>query len=41
MMTTGETVAVAESVTSGMLQLAFSQMPNASMFYKGGMTAFT
>nr|WP_314497906.1 nicotinamide-nucleotide amidohydrolase family protein [uncultured Chryseobacterium sp.] len=41
MITTGETIAVAESVTSGMLQLAFSQMPNASMFYKGGMTAFT
>ncbi|KUJ51042.1 CinA family protein [Chryseobacterium sp. JAH] len=41
MITTGETVAIAESVTSGMLQLAFSQMPNASMFYKGGMTAYS
>lgn len=36
-----ETIAVAESVTSGCLQLAFSQMPNASLFYKGGMTAYT
>ena len=40
-MTAGETIAVAESVTSGCLQLAFSQMPNASLFYKGGMTAYT
>ncbi|MDQ0781179.1 CinA family protein [Chryseobacterium sp. W4I1] len=36
-----ETISVAESVTSGCLQLSFSQMPNASMFYKGGMTAYT
>lgn len=36
-----ETIAVAESVTSGLLQLAFSQMPNASMFYKGGITAYS
>lgn len=36
-----ETISVAESVTSGCLQLAFSQMPNASLFYKGGMTAYT
>ncbi|MBW7676335.1 CinA family protein [Chryseobacterium chendengshani] len=36
-----ETIAIAESVTSGMLQLAFSQMPNASMSYKGGMTSYT
>lgn len=41
LMTTGETIAMAESVTSGSLQLAFSQMPNASLFYKGGMTAYT
>jgi PncC family amidohydrolase len=36
-----QTVSVAESVTSGLLQLAFSQMPNASLFYKGGMTTYT
>jgi len=36
-----ETISVAESVTSGCLQLAFSQMPNASLFFKGGMTAYT
>lgn len=41
LMTTDETISIAESVTSGCLQLAFSQMPNASMFYKGGMTAYT
>ncbi|CAD7799653.1 Putative competence-damage inducible protein [Chryseobacterium aquaeductus] len=41
MITNDETIAIAESVTSGMLQLAFSQMPNASMFYKGGLTAFS
>ncbi|MCQ9634261.1 nicotinamide-nucleotide amidohydrolase family protein [Chryseobacterium sp. WG14] len=41
LMTTDETISVAESVTSGSLQLAFSQMPNASLFYKGGLTAYT
>ncbi|AZA85212.1 damage-inducible protein CinA [Chryseobacterium lactis] len=41
LMTTGETISMAESVTSGCLQLAFSQMPNASLFYKGGMTTYT
>ncbi|MBE4948859.1 CinA family protein [Chryseobacterium culicis] len=41
LMTIDETISVAESVTSGCLQLAFSQMPNASMFYKGGMTAYS
>lgn len=41
LMTADETIAVAESVTSGCLQLAFSQMPNASLVYKGGMTAYT
>jgi len=40
-MTIDETISVAESVTSGCLQLAFSQMPNASMFYKGGITAYS
>jgi len=38
---TGETVSVAESVTSGFLQFSFSQMKNASQFYKGGITAYT
>ncbi|KQT35581.1 damage-inducible protein CinA [Chryseobacterium sp. Leaf405] len=41
LMTTGESISVVESVTSGCLQLAFSQMPNASLFYKGGMTVYT
>jgi nicotinamide-nucleotide amidase len=41
LVTTGETISVVESVTSGSLQLAFSQMPNASLFYKGGITAYT
>lgn len=41
LITTGETISIVESVTSGCLQLAFSQMPNASFFYKGGMTAYT
>ncbi|KAB1231608.1 CinA family protein [Chryseobacterium viscerum] len=41
LVTIGETVSIAESVTSGLLQLAFSQMPNSSLFYKGGITTFT
>ena len=41
LMKTGETISIVESATSGCLQLAFSQMPNASLFYKGGMTAYT
>ena len=41
LITNNETISVAESVTSGMLQLAFSQMPNATMFYKGGVTTYT
>jgi len=41
LLTSGETISIVESVTSGCLQLAFSQMPNASLFYKGGMTAYT
>lgn len=36
-----ESVSIAESVTSGCLQLAFSQMPDALLFYKGGMTTYT
>ncbi|MBK1896537.1 CinA family protein [Chryseobacterium paridis] len=41
LLTTGETISVAESVTSGLLQLAFSQMPNSSLFYNGGITTYT
>ncbi len=41
LMTADETVAIAEGVTSGCLQLAFSQMPNSSLFYKGGLTTYT
>ncbi|CEJ69391.1 Putative competence-damage inducible protein [Chryseobacterium oranimense G311] len=41
LMTADETISIAESVTSGCLQLAFSQMPNASLFYNGGLTAYT
>lgn len=36
-----ESIAVAESVTSGFLQLAFSQMEKAELLYKGGITAYT
>ena len=35
-----QTVAVAESVTTGMLQLAFGQVQDASAFYHGGITAY-
>ena len=35
-----ETIAVAESVTSGLLQFAFSTMKDASCFYQGGITTF-
>ncbi|AZA93746.1 competence damage-inducible protein A [Chryseobacterium nakagawai] len=41
LITADETISIAESVTSGCLQLAFSQMPNASLLYKGGITAYT
>ena len=35
-----ETIAVAESVTSGLLQLALSAAENAADFYQGGLTAY-
>jgi nicotinamide-nucleotide amidase len=35
-----ETIAVAESVTSGLLQYAFSNIPDASKFFQGGITAY-
>jgi nicotinamide-nucleotide amidase len=41
LITVNETVSISESVTSGLIQLAFSQMPNAGLFYKGGITTFT
>lgn len=36
----GETLACAESVTSGNLQVAFSQAIEASNFFQGGMTVY-
>lgn len=36
-----ESIAVAESVTSGLLQLLLSRIPDASDCYKGGMTVYT
>ncbi|MBW7674151.1 CinA family protein [Chryseobacterium chendengshani] len=36
-----ETISIAESVTGGLLQLAFSEMPNSKLFYKGGITVHT
>jgi len=36
-----EKIAIAETVTSGFLQLAFSQMPGAEEFFRGGITAFS
>lgn len=35
-----ETIAVAESVTCGLLQFSFSNIPDASRFFQGGMTAY-
>src|SRR6478736_19122 len=35
-----QTIAVGESVTSGLLQFAFSSIPDASKFYQGGITAY-
>ncbi len=36
-----QTVSIAESVTAGFLQFSFSQMSDASQFFKGGITAYT
>ncbi|MEO5684878.1 MAG: CinA family protein [Chitinophagaceae bacterium] len=36
----GQTIAVAESVTSGLIQFALSSMENAEKFYHGGVTAY-
>lgn len=35
-----ETISVAESVTSGLLQFAFSSAQESSQFFQGGITAF-
>jgi len=35
-----ESVAIAESVTGGLLQAAFSIAENASQFFQGGVTAY-
>ena len=35
-----QTIAVSESVTAGLLQFAFSNVPNASNFFQGGLTAY-
>lgn len=35
-----ETIAVAESVTSGLLQSAFASAENASLFFQGGITTY-
>jgi len=35
-----ETVAVAESVTAGLLQYGFSNIPDAAHFFHGGITAY-
>lgn len=35
-----QSIAVAESVTSGLLQAAFSNAKEASFFFQGGMTAY-
>ncbi|MCY0976930.1 CinA family protein [Chryseobacterium wangxinyae] len=40
-MCNSETISIAESVTGGLLQLAFSEMPNSKLFYKGGITVHT
>ncbi|UAY53075.1 CinA family protein [Ferruginibacter albus] len=37
---TNESIAVAESVTSGHLQAALSSAENASVFFQGGLTAY-
>jgi nicotinamide mononucleotide (NMN) deamidase PncC len=35
-----ETLAVAESVTAGLVQYAFSNVPDATQFFQGGLTAY-
>ncbi|MBA4852772.1 CinA family protein [Emticicia sp. BO119] len=40
LMASQETIAVAESVTSGFIQAAFSTAEDASLFFQGGITAY-
>ncbi|KPH14814.1 CinA family protein [Chryseobacterium sp. ERMR1:04] len=40
-MSCDQTISIAESVTSGAIQLAFSEMTNSKLFYKGGITLHT
>ncbi len=40
MLGNNQTVAVAESVTAGLLQWAFSSIPDAAQFFQGGITAY-
>lgn len=40
MISNQETVAVAESVTSGLLQFAFANAIDASLFFQGGISAY-
>ena len=40
-MSCNEEVSIAESVTGGLLQAAFSEMNNSKLFYKGGITVNT
>jgi len=35
-----QTIAVGESVTAGLLQFAFSTIPDAACFFQGGLTAY-
>ncbi len=41
LLTSNESISVAESVTAGFLQFSFSQMKDASKIFKGGITAYT
>ena len=41
LLTVNQTISIAESVTAGFLQFSFSQMNDASQFFKGGITAYT
>ncbi len=40
MLDKADTIAVAESVTSGLLQTAFASAENASLFFQGGLTVY-
>lgn len=40
-MSCDQTISFAESVTSGTMQLVFSEMNNSKLFYKGGITLHT